>query len=584
MHPDESFREFVDARGAMLSRAAYLLAGEQTVARDLLRDGLAKALKQWDRLRDSGDPDDFVRQAMLTATWLWWRHPRRPGEFATAVLPDHPVEDAEAPDVLPNAVLAAILPRLRRRQRVVLYLRFGEDVPIPEIARLLNSSSDKVAKHIRAAIRRCRELAPGVLRVPDSEQPEAWPEYRRFADSITSFAAADDAMVAIGRNRRVGAAIAGVPLALILVVAASALWDGGVRSPDDGTDGELRAFGPVRQLPSPDPTPLVPIDVWRRPDNEPVPIGTLIEGERDGCGYYDGCHFYLRTREGVRISVESLLPSLSRRWTPIGLHGATWSPNGVWFGLARSQTFEFHNFANGDMVRLPTGPAQSFWEPVGWSADSSTAFLIRIEDNRLAEYFVFDAERGGYKSFRPDRDFTLRPVGVGRGGSFLVAEPIDGNAPPTGKFKLWSLDIEGYGSEESTDRVLGTPFTLDVGKHLRKGETIVGPSRVPKIIRPVLGDNARAWVTVFKEEKHTMVPVAVLHLANDDTQTARIELPRDGEREGNWRLLGALGGGIAMLHEPLQGDSEVVLFSGLGRQSVQYVPESSEVLLPGMAY
>jgi DNA-directed RNA polymerase specialized sigma24 family protein len=583
MEPNESFREFVDARGAMLSRAAYLLAGEQTVARDLLRTGLAKALKQWDRLRDGGDPDDFVRQAMLTATWLWWRHPRRAGEFATAVLPDHPVEDAEAPDVLPNAVLAAILPRLRRRQRVVLYLRFGEDVPVPEIARLLNSSSDKVARHIRAAIRRCRELAPGVLRVPDTEQPEAWPEYRRFADSITNFAAADDAMVTIGRNRRVGAAIAGVPLALILVVAGSALWDGGVRSSDDATGGEWQAFGPVRQLPSPDPTPLVPIDVWRRPDNEPVPTGTLIEGERNGCGYYDGCQLYLRTREGVRISVESLLPSLTRRWTPIGLHGATWSPNGVWFGLARSQSFEFHNFANGEMVRLPTGPSQSFWEPVGWSADSTAAFLVRIEDDRLAEYFVFDAERGGYESFRPDRDFTLRPAGVGRGGSFLVADPVDVREL-TGKFKLWSLDIEGYGSEESTDRVLGTPFTLDVRKHLRKGETIVGPSGVPKIIRPVLGDNARAWVTVFKEIGHAQVPVAVLHLANDDTQTARIELPHGGEPEGSWQLLGALGSGVAMLYEPFQGDSEVVLFSGLGRQSVQYVPESSEVLLPGMSH
>ncbi|WP_460532749.1 SigE family RNA polymerase sigma factor [Flindersiella endophytica] len=582
MEPDNSFREFVDARGATLSRAAYLLAGEQTVARDLLRGALAKALKQWDRLRDGGDPDDFVRQTMLSATWLWWRHPRRPGEFATAVLPDHPVEDAEAPDILPNAVLAAILPRLRRRQRVVLYLRFGEDVPVPETARLLSSSSDKVATYTRSAIRRCRELAPGVLPVPDHDEPDMWPEYRRFADSITSFAAADDAMVAIGRNRRVGAAIAAVPLVLILVVVAGALLDGGFRSPGDSTGGELRAFGPVRQLPSPDPTPLVPIDVWRRPENEPVPTGTLIEGERSGCGYYDGCHLYLRTREGVRISVESLLPGLSRRWTPIGLHGATWSPNGVWFGLARSQTYEFHNFSNGDLVRLPTGPSQSFWEPIGWSADSSEAYLIRVEDDRLAEYFVFDAERGGYRSFRPDNDFTLRPVGVGRGGSLLVADPIKGTAPPTGKFKVWSLDIKNY-ADQPPGSLIGTPFTLDVSKHLRKGETIIGPSGVPKVIRPVLGDNARAWVTVFKEERSLVVPVAVLHLANDDTQTARIELPRD-EQEGNWRLLGALGSGIAMLHEPLQGDSEIVLFNGLGRQSVQYVPESSDVLLPGMSY
>lgn len=583
MEPDESFREFVDARGATLSRAAYLLAGEQTVARDLLRNALAKALKQWDGLRDGGDPDDFVRQAMLSASWLWWRHPRRPGEFATAVLPDHPVEDSEAPDVLPNAVLAAILPRLRRRQRVVLYLRYGEDVPVPEIARLLNTSSDKVAKYIRTGIRRCRELAPGVLRVPDGDLPEAWVEYIRFADSITSFATADDAMVAVGRNRRVGATIAAVPLALILVVAGSALLDNGLRAPGDDGDGEWRAFGQVRQLPSPDPTPLVPIDVWRRPDNEPVPTGTLIEGDRSGCGYYEGCHLYLRTREGVRIAVESLLPGLSRRWSPIGLHGSTWSPNGVWFGVARSQTYEFHNFANGDRVRLPTGPAQSFWQPIGWAADSSAAFLIRIEDDRLAEYFVFDAERGGYESFRPGKDFNLRPVGVGRGGSFLVAKPYTGDALP-GRFKLWSLDVEGYGSEESTDRVLGTPFTLDVREHLREGETIVGPSGVPKIIRPVLGDNARAWVTVFKEEGSSLEPVAVLHLANDDTQTARIELPRDREGEGNWRLLGALGSGIAMLYEPLEGDSEVVLLTGLGRQSVQYVPESSEVLLPGMSY
>lgn len=583
MEPDESFREFVDARGTALSRAAYLLAGEQTVARDLLRNALAKALKQWDRLRNGGDPDDFVRQAMLSATWLWWRHPRRPGEFATAVLPDHPVEAAEASDALPNAVLAAILPRLRRRQRVALFLRFGEDIPEPEAARQLNSSSEAVAKQLRAAIRRCRELSPGVLKVPDEDRPERWDEYRRFADSITNFAAADDAIVSIGRSRKVGAAVAGVPLVLIVLIAGTALWDGRAQPSESTEEGEWRAFGGVRELPSPDPTPLVPIDDWRRPDNEPVPIGTLIEGERTGCGYYNGCQLYLRTRDGNRMPVQSLLPNLSRRrYGPVGLGGALWSPNGVWLGLSRGPTYEFHSFANGSLVRLPGGPTDSFWEPIGWSSDSSAAFLVRIEDREIAEFLVFDAERGGFESYRPDAGFTMRPVGVGRGGDFLVAEPIKDRNQPVGQFRMSTLNVEGYAAEGSDERVLGTTFTLDVRKYLRKGETIAGPSGVPKIIRPVLGDNARAWVTVFAEHNGALVPSAALHLANDGAETVRIDLPRDG-RDGSWTLLGALGGGIAMLYEPVQGDSEIVQFSGLGRQSVQYVPDNSEVLLPGMS-
>ncbi len=61
---DAAFTEFVDANHAYLSRAAYLMTSDRTVAEDLLQEALVRTYRAWrrvepgmERLRPPGDDE-----------------------------------------------------------------------------------------------------------------------------------------------------------------------------------------------------------------------------------------------------------------------------------------------------------------------------------------------------------------------------------------------------------------------------------------------------------------------------------------------------------------------------------------------
>ncbi len=63
MDQPDSLREFVAARGAALSRTAYLLTGGHDQAQDLLQSALAKVIPRWERI-STGDPEAYLRRVM----------------------------------------------------------------------------------------------------------------------------------------------------------------------------------------------------------------------------------------------------------------------------------------------------------------------------------------------------------------------------------------------------------------------------------------------------------------------------------------------------------------------------------------
>jgi DNA-directed RNA polymerase specialized sigma24 family protein len=62
----------VAARGAALSRTAYLLTGGHDQAQDLLQSALAKVILRWDRIR-TGDPEAYLRRVMYNERTSRWR-------------------------------------------------------------------------------------------------------------------------------------------------------------------------------------------------------------------------------------------------------------------------------------------------------------------------------------------------------------------------------------------------------------------------------------------------------------------------------------------------------------------------------
>lgn len=160
MDREVELREFVSARGAALSRAAYLLTGDHQSAEDLVQDTYVVLVRRWQR-SGSVDPEAYVRRILYSRFVDGWRR-RRLVELPWASPPDVPGRDdvGAAGDRL---ILRNALNRLTPRQRAVLVLRFYEDLTETQAAAVLGVSPNTVKSQTRVALQRLRELAPDAV-------------------------------------------------------------------------------------------------------------------------------------------------------------------------------------------------------------------------------------------------------------------------------------------------------------------------------------------------------------------------------------------------------------------------------------
>jgi|SRR3569833_1425694 len=155
---EREFREFVEARSPALMRMAFLLTGgDQHAAEDLLQAALTKVAARW-RAIDS--PESYIRQVIYRQQVSWWRLKWHRRETNVAVLPDEPARDDGTSAVDLKMTVRAALSRLTPRQRAVLVLRYFEDLPETEVARLLDCSVGTVRSTAHRSLARLRALAP----------------------------------------------------------------------------------------------------------------------------------------------------------------------------------------------------------------------------------------------------------------------------------------------------------------------------------------------------------------------------------------------------------------------------------------
>ena len=144
----ESFEEFVAARGSRLFGTAVLLTQDRGLAEDLVQTSLLKAWGHWSRIE--GPPEAYLRTTMVNTYVNWWRRKWR-GELPTDDLPEPPAS-SPAGDVEARADLRTALARLPRRQRAVVVLRFYEDLPVSDVARLLGCTEGTVKSQTSKAL------------------------------------------------------------------------------------------------------------------------------------------------------------------------------------------------------------------------------------------------------------------------------------------------------------------------------------------------------------------------------------------------------------------------------------------------
>ena len=161
MDREAELREFVSARGAALSRAAYLLTGDHQAAEDLVQETYVVLVRRWQK-SGTVDPEAYVRTIMYSRFVDGWRRRRRLSELPSASPPDAPGAD-EAGTATERLTLEDALARLTSRQRAVLVLRFYEDLTEVQAAAALGVSPNTVKSQTRVALQRLRELGPDAV-------------------------------------------------------------------------------------------------------------------------------------------------------------------------------------------------------------------------------------------------------------------------------------------------------------------------------------------------------------------------------------------------------------------------------------
>jgi RNA polymerase sigma-70 factor (sigma-E family) len=148
---DGGFREFVELRYGDLLRIAYLLTGSAHDAEDLVQTALLRVMGRW---RKVDDPFAYLRRTMANQHVSLWRRVRS-RELVGVEPPERGGDDITGRVVRRHA-LAAALRGLPPRTRVVVVLRYLDDLPEAEVAAMLGWPVGTVKSHASRGLARLR--------------------------------------------------------------------------------------------------------------------------------------------------------------------------------------------------------------------------------------------------------------------------------------------------------------------------------------------------------------------------------------------------------------------------------------------
>jgi RNA polymerase sigma-70 factor (sigma-E family) len=153
---ETAYAEFYASVWSSLFRTTYAISGDAGQAEDAVQSALAKAYASWARVRDSRQPEAYVRKMAVNELLgvrrrSWWRL-ERPGH-----VPESRAAESAAHEVVERDELWRALLSLAPRQRAVLVLRYYEDLSEQQIAEALGCSRGTVKSQASAALDTLRQ-------------------------------------------------------------------------------------------------------------------------------------------------------------------------------------------------------------------------------------------------------------------------------------------------------------------------------------------------------------------------------------------------------------------------------------------
>ncbi len=158
---DREFASYMAARQASLLRTAYLLTGDRHTAEDLVQTAFAKLYLSWDKVRDQGSLDGYVRRIVVNEHNSLWRRAWKRRELTTDQMPERPHHDTY--DGGAGRELWDLVQTLPRKARAVVVLRYYEEMSEAEVAETLGISTGTVKSQTSRALAALRGRAPQTL-------------------------------------------------------------------------------------------------------------------------------------------------------------------------------------------------------------------------------------------------------------------------------------------------------------------------------------------------------------------------------------------------------------------------------------
>ncbi|GAA2133804.1 SigE family RNA polymerase sigma factor [Kitasatospora kazusensis] len=150
---DGEFQAFAATAWPRLLRTAFLLAGDQYTAEDLVQSTLERAYVAWGKVKRADDPYAYVRRILFNQHARRFRR-RLPEQLVTAV-PDHAGRDSFAQSDERGALLAA-LGTLPSGQRQAVVLRYWEDLSESQAALAMGCSVGTVKSQASKGLAKLR--------------------------------------------------------------------------------------------------------------------------------------------------------------------------------------------------------------------------------------------------------------------------------------------------------------------------------------------------------------------------------------------------------------------------------------------
>ena len=140
----DAFTEFVSHMESKLRYALSAALGTE-YGREAAAEALAYGWEHWDRVREADNPGGYLYRVGLN-------HGKKLRAWGRVNLPDVPLE--KLPWVEPG--LPAALIGLPEQQRVSVYLVYGHEWSMTEVASMLGVSKGTVQKHVERAMEKLR--------------------------------------------------------------------------------------------------------------------------------------------------------------------------------------------------------------------------------------------------------------------------------------------------------------------------------------------------------------------------------------------------------------------------------------------